>query len=102
VQRIGIARSLLKDAPILVFDEATSQLDSINEAKIESALQGRDQTLILVAHRLSTVRRADRILGLDGGRLVAAGNHAELLEQCDVYRRQWETQQLGLAGAKAD
>jgi ATP-binding cassette, subfamily B, bacterial len=88
-QRLSVARAVLKGAPILILDEPTSSLDAISEAKVFSALrrlrQGR--TTLVIAHRLSTVRDADRILVLDGGRLVAQGTHEELLRQSDLYRR---------------
>jgi subfamily B ATP-binding cassette protein MsbA len=96
-QRVSVARALLLDAPILVLDEATSSLDSIAEAEVQRALDrlmvGR--TSIIVAHRLSTLRNADRLLVLDQGRLVGFAPHEELLRDCPVYRRLYETQQLG-------
>jgi ABC-type multidrug transport system fused ATPase/permease subunit len=86
-QRLAIARAFLKDAPVLLLDEATSNLDSANERAVQEALAKlmRGRTTIVIAHRLSTVIGADRILVLDGGRLVEAGAHAELLDQGSVY-----------------
>jgi subfamily B ATP-binding cassette protein MsbA len=102
-QRINVARALLKNAPILLLDEATSSLDSIAEAKvqrsIERLMQGR--TTLVVAHRLSTLRRADRILVLDRGRRVGLGSHEQLLGDCPLYRRMWETQRLGAEAPQA-
>jgi ATP-binding cassette subfamily B protein/subfamily B ATP-binding cassette protein MsbA len=88
-QRIGIARALLKSAPILILDEPTSALDAVSEGAIFDALRQlrADRTLLVIAHRLSTVRDANRILVLDEGRLVAEGRHDELLRTCDLYRR---------------
>ncbi|HEX5134461.1 MAG TPA: ABC transporter ATP-binding protein [Thermoanaerobaculia bacterium] len=88
-QRLAIARALYKDAPILILDEATSQLDSESEALIARALSNlmARRTTLVIAHRLSTVRRADRILVLDGGRLVESGTHQELLTRNGLYRR---------------
>jgi ABC-type multidrug transport system fused ATPase/permease subunit len=93
-QRINIARAVLKNAPILLLDEATSSLDSWSEARVQRALdhlaQGR--MVLSIAHRLSTLRNATRILVLDGGRAVGLSSHAELLESCDTYRRLWFSQ----------
>jgi ATP-binding cassette subfamily C protein CydCD len=86
-QRVAIARALLKDAPILILDEATSHLDAVNEAQVREALErlmvGR--TTLVIAHRLSTVRSADQIVVLDSGRLVEQGTHARLLARDGVY-----------------
>jgi ATP-binding cassette subfamily B protein/subfamily B ATP-binding cassette protein MsbA len=88
-QRIGIARALLKSAPILILDEPTSAVDAISEAAIFDALRRLrpDHAMLVIAHRLSTIRDATRILVLDDGRLVAQGPHDELLETCELYRR---------------
>jgi len=93
-QRLAIARAIYRDAPILVLDEATSQLDTESEALIARALanlmQGR--TTLVIAHRLSTVRRADRIVVLDKGQIVEQGSHQELLTRPGLYRRLHEVQ----------
>jgi len=93
-QRIAIARAFLKDAPVLVLDEATSHLDAISEAEVRAALaelmQGR--TTLVIAHRLSTIRAADRILVLDQGRVLEGGTHAELLRRRGAYARLVEQQ----------
>ncbi|MBN3725315.1 thiol reductant ABC exporter subunit CydC [Burkholderia sp. Ac-20379] len=88
-QRIAIARAFLKDAPILILDEATSHLDTLSEQQIRAALDGlmRNRTAIVIAHRLSTIRQADLILVMDHGRVVEAGRHAALLARQGAYAR---------------
>lgn len=96
-QRINVARAILKNAPLLLLDEATSSLDSLSEANVQRAIdrlvEGR--TTFIVAHRLSTLRGASRILVLEGGRAVGLNSHEALLRECGLYRRMWETQLLG-------
>ena len=90
-QRVSIARAILKDAPIVLLDEATAAIDPSNERAIQAAL-GRlvsDKTLIVVAHKLSTIQSADQIVVLDAGVIVEQGNHASLLEQGGLYARLW-------------
>jgi ABC-type multidrug transport system fused ATPase/permease subunit len=92
-QRLAIARALVKKAPILVMDEATSSLDAISESRIKLAimqLQG-EVTQILIAHRLSTIEHADRVIFLDNGRKIAEGCQEELLKSCKPFRLMWET-----------
>jgi ABC-type multidrug transport system fused ATPase/permease subunit len=88
-QRIAIARALLKDAPIILLDEATSALDSETERKIQDALARltRGRTTIVIAHRLSTVVDADRILVVDNGQIVEEGRHPDLLRRGGIYER---------------
>jgi ATP-binding cassette subfamily B protein/subfamily B ATP-binding cassette protein MsbA len=88
-QRLSIARAILKNAPILILDEPTSSLDAISEEIVFTALRHlrAGRTTIVIAHRLSTVRDADRILVLDGGRIAAQGKHDELLQTSELYRR---------------
>ena len=88
-QRIAIARAILRDAPILLLDEATSALDAESEAFIQQAIEKltANRTTLVIAHRLATVRNADRILVLDGGELVAEGTHAELINTSPLYAR---------------
>ncbi len=93
-QRVAIARTLLKDPPILILDEATSALDSRTEAAIQTTLEAieRGRTTIVIAHRLSTVVNADRIVVLDGGQVAEQGTHAELLRADGLYAAMWRAQ----------
>ncbi len=88
-QRLAIARALAKDPPILLLDEATASLDAESERWVQDALDAisRDRTVLVIAHRLATVRRADRILVLEAGRLVAQGRHDELMQDSELYAR---------------
>jgi ABC-type multidrug transport system fused ATPase/permease subunit len=94
LQRIVIARAILKNPAILIFDEATSQVDADSEAKIHRAIEEimRDRTCIIIAHRFSTVITADIIVVMDGGRIVAQGQHNELMRTCRLYQSLYETQ----------
>jgi len=96
-QRIAIARVILKNAPVLVLDEATSSLDSEVEAEIQASLDSlmANKTVIAIAHRLSTIARMDRLVVLDRGRIVEQGTHAELLRSGGHYAELWRRQSGG-------
>jgi ATP-binding cassette subfamily C protein CydCD len=103
-QRVSIARALLKNAPVLILDEATSHLDAVSETQVRQALgrlmEGR--TTLVIAHRLSTIRDADSIVVLDSGRVVEQGTHAELLERGDLYAQLVSTQLVSSTARPAD
>jgi ATP-binding cassette, subfamily B, multidrug efflux pump len=103
-QRIAIARVALKDAPILILDEATSALDSEAEAAIQSRLDVlmAGKTVIAIAHRLSTIAAMDRLIVMDGGRIVEQGSHADLLASSGLYARLWARQSGGFLAADVD
>lgn len=105
-QRIAFARAMLRDAPILLLDEPTSSLDAESEAKVQEAMDRllRDRTVVMIAHRLSTVKKADMICVMDDGRIVETGTHRELVARGGAYARMFQTQftdgepKLSLAG----
>jgi ATP-binding cassette, subfamily B, bacterial MsbA len=103
-QRIAIARALLKNAPILILDEATSALDTESEALVQSALQNlmSGRTVFVIAHRLTTVRHADRIVVLEGGRITDSGTHEDLLTRLGTYRKLYELQFMDLDSKMGD
>ena len=103
-QRIAIARAILKDAPILILDEATSSLDSITESKIQEALAQvmRDKTTIVIAHRLSTLLNMDRILVFENGEIVEDGTHEELMQKNGLFKLMWNAQVGGILPEKKD
>lgn len=90
-QRIAIARALVKDAPIIVLDEATSYADTENEEKIQKALNAllRNKTVVVIAHRLSTIQHADQILVIKDGEIVEQGNQNQLMAMEGLYKKMW-------------
>ena len=94
-QRISIARAMLKDAPIILLDEATASVDPENEVHLQQAISAlvKNKTLIVIAHRLSTIRDADQILVVDNGKIVEKGVHAELIQQKGIYQNFWNIRQ---------
>jgi subfamily B ATP-binding cassette protein MsbA len=102
-QRLAIARALLKNAPVLILDEATSALDSESEALVQSALHNlmSGRTVFVIAHRLSTVRRADRIVVIENGTIADIGRHEELMTKLGTYRRLYELQFANADAPKA-
>jgi len=102
-QRVAIARAFLKDAPILILDEATSHLDAVSEQAVRGALDrlARSRTTLVIAHRLSTVRSAQRIVVLDDGRVAETGAHRELLDKGGLYAHLVSRQLAGAAGVRS-
>lgn len=99
LQRLAIARAILKRSNILLLDETTSNVDSITEAEIQGVLKelGAGKTVFVIAHRLSTIRNADQILVLDGGKVVEAGKHDDLVvREGGLYARMWKEQAGGV------
>ncbi|HWV72543.1 MAG TPA: ABC transporter ATP-binding protein [Pseudosphingobacterium sp.] len=94
-QRISIARALLKDAPIILLDEATASLDPENELYIQQAIHElvKSKTVVVIAHKLATIQQADQILVLQEGRMAELGTHEQLLKQAGIYRKMWDIQQ---------
>ena len=88
-QRISIARAIMKDSPVIILDEATANVDPENEKDLVEAIDAltREKTIIMIAHRLKTVRKADQILVVDHGKIVQRGDHEELMKQEGIYRR---------------
>ena len=102
-QRLAIARALLKNAPVLILDEATSALDSESESLVQSALHNlmTGRTVFVIAHRLSTVRRADRIVVIENGTIADVGAHEELMRNLGTYRRLYDLQFATMEAPKA-
>ena len=97
-QRISIARAIMKDAPIVILDEATANVDPESEQELTNAIEAltKEKTIIMIAHRLKTVRHADNILVIDGGKIVQSGTHEQLMQQGGIYRRFVESGELAV------
>ena len=93
-QRLAIARAVLKNAPILILDEATSNVDNETEAALQRSIDkiSEDRTTLIIAHRLSTIRNADTIIVLDSGSISEVGTHDQLIEKSGIYSRLWAVQ----------
>ena len=93
-QRISIARAFLKNAPILILDEMTSNVDLINESLIQEAITelAKDRTVLVIAHHLNTIQHADQILVFQKGKLLEKGKHQELLQKEGYYKKLWQTE----------
>lgn len=98
-QRISIARAILKDAPIIILDEATTNVDPENEQDLMKAIQSltHDKTILMIAHRLKTVRKADYIYVIDKGKIAQEGNHENLIKDDGIYRRFIQTREEAVA-----
>jgi ATP-binding cassette subfamily B protein len=94
-QRISIARAILKNAPIVLLDEATASLDPENELSIQQAINGlvKNKTVVIIAHRLHTIQAADKIVVIDKGRVIEEGKHDDLLKNRGLYKSLWDEQQ---------
>ena len=97
-QRISIARAIMKDAPIIILDEATANVDPESEQELTAAIEAltKEKTIMMIAHRLKTVRHADNILVIDGGKIVQSGTHEQLMQQGGIYRRFVESRELAV------
>ena len=97
-QRISIARAIMKDAPIIILDEATANVDPESEQELTNAIEAltKAKTILMIAHRLKTVRHADKILVIDDGRIVQSGTHEALMAQGGIYRRFVESRELAV------
>lgn len=99
VQRIAIARAILKDSPIIILDEATAFADPENECLVQRAFRNltENRTVLMIAHRLTTVRETDCICVMDGGRIMEIGTHSELMREGGTYSRMWNDYQRSLS-----